>query len=365
MRLTASEQKKSLQFLQTLFEYSDLETFQKNVVKAAARLFPADLTVFNDHDLQTHQVHYRLYPHAFPALPEAPDILRWGLAHNDIPMYPFWKKIGEGRAVRFSDLVPKSQQSRWAFFHEFYLPHHIPYGIVMMVSVLGSWHLSLSFHRTDTDFSPHQRDLINLLRPHLSQALHNALAVTAWQFAQNQIPTTVPDPALPLALVTTQGRLLWATDQSLALFQQYGESLSPPKDLLPAIITEWVQCQEQRANDPEHRLRPPQNLALHRNGKTLYVRLMPMGTTRLLVFEESPSPTYWHTLEPYGVTPKEREVVTLLLAGKTNREMSHTLGIQVGTIQKHLGHLFEKFGVENRTALIATVKTLVAHPPNQ
>ena len=170
------------------------------------------------------------------------------------------------------------------------------------------------------------------------------------------------NPSLPLALITTQGRLLWATDQSLALFGRYGKCSSAPKDLLPSIITEWIQFQEQQSNDPEYRLRPPQPLLLHRKGKTLQVRLMPMGTARLLLFEESPSQPYWDTLEPYGITPKEREVVALLLAGKTNTEMSQSLGTGVGTVQKHLGHLFQKFGVENRTTLATTVRTLVIPP---
>ncbi|MGZ5111585.1 MAG: response regulator transcription factor [Usitatibacter sp.] len=38
--------------------------------------------------------------------------------------------------------------------------------------------------------------------------------------------------------------------------------------------------------------------------------------------------------------------------GKTNREVGMILGSSARTVQKHLEHVFEKIGVESRTAAI-------------
>jgi DNA-binding NarL/FixJ family response regulator len=50
------------------------------------------------------------------------------------------------------------------------------------------------------------------------------------------------------------------------------------------------------------------------------------------------------------VTSRERQVLTWLTAGKTDREIAAILGLSVRTIQKHLEHVYVKLGVETRTA---------------
>ena len=50
-------------------------------------------------------------------------------------------------------------------------------------------------------------------------------------------------------------------------------------------------------------------------------------------------------------TQREREVLRLLVAGQSNRELAATLGIDEGTVKAHIGRLLRKVGVANRTAL--------------
>lgn len=52
------------------------------------------------------------------------------------------------------------------------------------------------------------------------------------------------------------------------------------------------------------------------------------------------------------VTPREREVLEWLAAGKTDREIGEILGVSPRTVQKHLQHIYEKLGVETRTAAV-------------
>lgn len=53
-----------------------------------------------------------------------------------------------------------------------------------------------------------------------------------------------------------------------------------------------------------------------------------------------------------GLTPRECEVVELLCLGRTNHDIAICLEIGLPTVKSHLANLFEKFSVENRTALI-------------
>ena len=48
-----------------------------------------------------------------------------------------------------------------------------------------------------------------------------------------------------------------------------------------------------------------------------------------------------------NLSPREFEIVSLLLEGKTVTDISHTLNIQTSTVGTHKARLFEKLGVNN------------------
>jgi DNA-binding NarL/FixJ family response regulator len=53
------------------------------------------------------------------------------------------------------------------------------------------------------------------------------------------------------------------------------------------------------------------------------------------------------------LTGREAEVLSWLAKGKTNRDIADILGMSPRTVNKHLEHIFEKLGVETRTAAAA------------
>ena len=64
---------------------------------------------------------------------------------------------------------------------------------------------------------------------------------------------------------------------------------------------------------------------------------------------------------PFNVlSPREFEIVTLLLDGKTVTDISHTLNIQTSTVGTHKARLFDKLGVTNILGLkeLATMYNL-------
>ena len=52
------------------------------------------------------------------------------------------------------------------------------------------------------------------------------------------------------------------------------------------------------------------------------------------------------------LTPREREVLKLIAAGKMNREIAELLVISLNTVQTHRLHIMEKLNLHNRTELI-------------
>ncbi|WP_211965497.1 MULTISPECIES: helix-turn-helix transcriptional regulator [unclassified Bradyrhizobium] len=71
------------------------------------------------------------------------------------------------------------------------------------------------------------------------------------------------------------------------------------------------------------------------------------------LLRESTMETIDRKITRYGLTAREREVIDLLCCGRTNREISACLTISLATVKTHLLHIFEKLGVENRSAVVA------------
>lgn len=49
------------------------------------------------------------------------------------------------------------------------------------------------------------------------------------------------------------------------------------------------------------------------------------------------------------LTPREREVATLLAQGLADKQIAEQLGLETGTVKVHVKHVLRKFGAENRT----------------
>lgn len=54
------------------------------------------------------------------------------------------------------------------------------------------------------------------------------------------------------------------------------------------------------------------------------------------------------------LTPRETEVIALLPAGHTNREIANQLAIKENTVESHLDRIYRKLGVSSRTQAACT-----------
>ncbi|WP_155371183.1 helix-turn-helix domain-containing protein [Catellatospora vulcania] len=67
-----------------------------------------------------------------------------------------------------------------------------------------------------------------------------------------------------------------------------------------------------------------------------------------------------HAARPDGqrLTEAETRVAQAVAGGRSNREVAALLGVSAKTVEFHLGNIFRKLGVRNRTELAATTSTL-------
>ena len=61
---------------------------------------------------------------------------------------------------------------------------------------------------------------------------------------------------------------------------------------------------------------------------------------------------------PEPLSPREQEVLELIAAGLTNREIAGKLVISPETVKKHTGTIYGKLGVRSRTEAAARAREL-------
>ncbi len=72
--------------------------------------------------------------------------------------------------------------------------------------------------------------------------------------------------------------------------------------------------------------------------------LAPRVATRLMSHLRQP--------QPKPLTEREREILTLVARGWSNKEIARHLHIGTATVKSHLLHIYEKLGVSDRTAAV-------------
>jgi DNA-binding NarL/FixJ family response regulator len=56
------------------------------------------------------------------------------------------------------------------------------------------------------------------------------------------------------------------------------------------------------------------------------------------------------TLAPNRLSPREREVLQLLMGGRTNEQIARAIGRSYPTVRTHLANLYRKLGVNDRVS---------------
>ena len=144
-----------------------------------------------------------------------------------------------------------------------------------------------------------------------------------------------------VVFVDTHGRVAWKSPQAALWLHALGEPAAPgqlPMALAPAL-TEGASI-----------------VAITAAGTRLSVRNMgsaTLGETMLLLALQHEGPAPASRVTDAALTPRETEVLSWLAKGKTNRDIAEILGMSPRTVNKHLEHIFEKLGVETRSAAAA------------
>lgn len=110
------------------------------------------------------------------AIPDLPEQFRavWARHAHQNPLVVRFARTRDGRAYRFSDVADPAEFERLELFREFYWPLGIRHQIAFTLPSPPRLTVAIALSRGDRDYTDRDRELLNLLRPHLIQAYRNA-----------------------------------------------------------------------------------------------------------------------------------------------------------------------------------------------
>ena len=240
-----------------------------------------------------------------------------------------------------------------------------PIPIVFMTALTDTEHVLAAFAAGGVDYVSkpvRPREVVARIAAHLQSARHARQARNALDaFGHASI-----------ALRPADGRVLWQTPLARDLMKRHfgagaaaapiagaASSVAAPLHA-PASLCDWVRVRVTRAVAGSGAPAPEggDTWTCVTGTQRLHCSLHPASAEDewLLVLTESSNGAAIEALSlQFRLTAREAEVLYWVAQGKTNRDIGDILGTRPKTITKHLEHVFEKLGVETRTAAAARV----------
>ena len=149
-----------------------------------------------------------------------------------------------------------------------------------------------------------------------------------------------------VAVRAVDGRLVWQTPLARKLLKDY---FSNPEETAPDELLEWIA----EAHRARRETREPAALLVTAGSRRLLASFHDRtGDDEWLVVlrEEDDASAIESLIAVFRLTRREAEVLYWVTLGKTSKDIGDILGSSPRTVDKHLEHVFEKLGVETRTA---------------
>ena len=253
--------------------------------------------------------------------------------------------------MKISDFDTQQQFHRRGLYNELYRRLRIEDVLCMTLPTASAKVHGLAFHRSCRNFTERERLILNLLRPHLTQARQNARMVADLQEGMCNLTEALDNLKYGVVVLDGFSRPRLITPRARKWFADFFERNHHGNRGLPETVRNWI-SQRRGLTQGGNLSAPLAPLVVERAGRRLMLHLV-LNERRTLILKEISTESDSRRLDAFGLSHRESEVLGWVAEGKTNSEIGTILGISGRTVQKHLEHVFQKIGVETRTAAAA------------
>ena len=214
---------------------------------------------------------------------------------------------------------------------------HIP--IVFMTGLTETEHIVAAFAAGGADYVTkpiRPAEVIARIAAHITNARQIRQARSALDaFGQATVAVRAAD-----------SRIVWQTPLARTLLNTY---FANPETVAPEELLAWIAAARRARGEG----REPASLLISEGNKRLLASFHDRtGDDEWLVVlrEENDASAVESLISAFRLTQREAEVLYWVVRGKTSKDIGDILGSSPRTVDKHLEHVFEKLGVETRTA---------------
>lgn len=242
--------------------------------------------------------------------------------------------------VKVSDFLALPQWKRTDLHHYLFRPENQNYQLAFITQD-PDLELGLALNRSRGDFTEEERQMLDLIRPHLIQAFHNSRLFSSLSIGLDQ-------QNRGSIVATRSGKISFMTQNARQYLERYAGEIKG--DLLPDTVRPWLQTRLQTSDS----MRLDELQLPCENGRlTIRALSSVLDEEQHLVLQEKKEDQGFEKLCQLGLTRREAEVLFWVSQGKRNSEIGMILGTRPRTVTKHLERIFQKLGVETRTAATA------------
>lgn len=292
-------------------------------IRGLARLVRCDAVGWNQIDVAGRTVR---------ATTDPPDyITDRALAHlgrliGQNPIVTHYAMHPSGAPVAISDFLSVAAYERLELYVDVYRPLGVADQLACAVQT-GALVTGIALNRSRRSFSDRDRTMLELVRPHLTQAYANVRAAEATRERLDLLERGLEEHGWGIALLR-EGHVVPMSREAERVLRHW----SPD----PSLLTET---------------RP---IVLEDEGARLTLRRAAGDAAMLLLDETRTAPDPARVRE-LGLTVREGEILALAADGLSDAAVAERLVVSVRTVEKHLENAYRKLGVTDRRQAVARV----------
>jgi DNA-binding CsgD family transcriptional regulator len=357
--LTEHELRRAMSAMAALAAESDASgAFVERSLERLPRLVASDLTTLSVCDLGRGT--RTVFGRQAEMLSDA-DRAAFDHHFRDHPLVRFHSSHPGGPTQRISDCMTASQFQRLPVYSDYYRRIGIKHVMALPLRIDSGNVISIVFNRSTSDFKSAERAVLDAIRLPLAALYRNLAAREAAGVGFDCLSNLVARAGWSVVRVTLGGRMLDASAPALQLLQRFFPGFASGYGVhLPSPLATWLaRCGSLELGGAA--ARATQCFTLARGGARLEAHFVAdpvRPECGYLILKCERQRVDAQQLAALPLTRREREVMALVAAGKTNAEIARIIDISARTVQKHLEHIFQKLGVETRTA--AAIKAMIA-----
>jgi DNA-binding CsgD family transcriptional regulator len=354
-RLTSSDLRCVLDVLRDAYRLRNRDAFTVHMLHAATSVIPADIATYFSIDRRSWVFTSAATPRGADDFPGSGDAFMRHVREH--PLFINHARVSDGRAYKISDYLTRRELHRLPLYNEYYRRIGTEYQMAMALPARNASVVGIALSRKRSDCSERERLLLNALSPHLRQAYESAEAVSCLEERVGRVQDAAGAGDQEVVILRA-GAACTATARGRQWLRTYFGAPRRGGDRLPEALHAWVEAQAAHLRVVDDLPAPQSPLRVAREDGELEIRITWHRDETLLLLRERTRRPGIAALASLGLSPRETDVLLWIAEGKGNAEIGTILGMSGRTVGKHLERIYQKLGVETRTAAAARALTL-------